>query len=141
MELQVLETIVLVAHVLAALAIIGLVLIQQGRGAEMGSGFGGGASNTVFGSGGSGNFLTRLTTTLAIAFFLTSFGLAYFAREHSIAARDVGIPAIVTEQNAPAGSLEGTERTKGTEGSSGWDEESEVPIVLEPGADPEIPEG
>ncbi|MEX0943175.1 MAG: preprotein translocase subunit SecG [Pseudomonadales bacterium] len=150
MELQVLETIVLVAHVLAALAIIGLVLIQQGRGAEMGSGFGGGASNTVFGSGGSGNFLTRLTTTLAIAFFLTSFGLAYFAREHSIAARDVGIPGIVTEQNAPAGSLEGTEGiegaeaiegTKGTKGSSGWDEESEVPLVLEPGAEPEIPEG
>lgn len=62
MELQVLETIVLVVHVLAALAIVGLVLIQQGKGADMGSGFGSGASATVFGSGGVGNFLTRATT-------------------------------------------------------------------------------
>jgi preprotein translocase subunit SecG len=130
MELQVLETIVLVVHVLAALAIIGLVLIQQGRGAEMGSGFGGGASNTVFGSGGSGNFLTRLTTTLAIAFFATSFGLAFFAREHSITARDVGIPAIVAEQQAP-GAAAGTPELA---------EESEVPVELEEGPDPEVPE-
>ena len=78
MELQVLETLVLVVHVLAALAIIGLVLIQQGKGADMGSGFGSGASATVFGSGGAGNFLTRATTGLAILFFITSFGLAFF---------------------------------------------------------------
>jgi len=94
MELQVLETIVLVIHVLAALAIIGLVLIQHGKGADMGSGFGSGASATVFGSGGAGNFLTRATTGIAIIFFLTSFGLAFFAKAKSESARTVGVPVI-----------------------------------------------
>jgi len=94
MELQVLETIVLVIHVLAALAIIGLVLIQHGKGADMGSGFGSGASATVFGSGGAGNFLTRATTGIAIIFFLTSFGLAFFAKAKSESARNVGVPVI-----------------------------------------------
>lgn len=101
MDLQIVETMVLVVHILAALAIIGLVLIQHGKGADMGSGFGGGASNTVFGSVGTGNFLTRTTTAVAITFFLTSFGLAYFAKEHSLAARQVGIPSVV-QQAAPA---------------------------------------
>ena len=68
MNLDLFESLVLVFHVIAALGIIGLVLIQHGKGADMGSGFGGGASNTVFGSGGAGNFLTRMTTWIAIAF-------------------------------------------------------------------------
>ncbi len=101
MELDIVETLILVFHVLAALAIIGLVLIQQGKGADMGSGFGGGSSNTVFGSVGSGNFLTRATTTIAIAFFLTSFVLAFFAKQHSEEARNIGIPTVI-EQSAPA---------------------------------------
>jgi|TARA_B110000003_G_scaffold45225_1_gene43014 preprotein translocase subunit SecG len=100
MDLQIVETIILVLHVLAALAIIGLVLIQHGKGADMGSGFGSGASATVFGSGGAGNFLSKSTSAIAIAFFLTSFGLAYFAKTQSVAARDVGIPAAI-EQTAP----------------------------------------
>lgn len=100
MEMQVIETLVLVVHVLAALAIIGLVLIQHGKGADMGSGFGGGASSTVFGSGGAGNFLSKSTTWLAIAFFLTSFTLAYFAKEKSLVARNLGIPEVI--QQAPA---------------------------------------
>ena len=62
MNLDLFESLVLVFHVIAALGIVGLVLIQHGKGADMGSGFGGGASNTVFGSGGAGNFLTRMTT-------------------------------------------------------------------------------
>lgn len=98
--METIETLVLVGHVLAALAIIGLVLIQHGKGADMGSGFGGGASSTVFGSGGAGNFLTRVTTTIAIAFFLTSFGLAYIAKEKSVVVREAGIP--VVEQQIPA---------------------------------------
>ena len=88
------ETLALILHVLAALAIIGLVLIQQGKGADMGSGFGAGASATVFGSGGAGSFLTRLTTAIAIAFFLSSFGLAYFAKQRSEVARDLGVPQL-----------------------------------------------
>ena len=66
-------------HVLIALAIIGLVLLQHGKGADMGSGFGGGASGSLFGATGSANFLSRTTAVLATIFFLTSLGLAYLA--------------------------------------------------------------
>lgn len=102
MDMQIIENIVLIFHVLAALGIIGLVLMQQGRGADMGSGFGGGSSNTVFGSGGAGNFLTRTTSTIAIVFFLTSFTLAYFAKEHSDSVSDLGIPQQMQEVIDPA---------------------------------------
>ena len=72
-------TIVIVLHVLVALAIIGLVLLQHGKGADMGSGFGGGASGSLFGATGSANFLSRATAVLATLFFITSLGLAYLA--------------------------------------------------------------
>ena len=72
-------TVVIVLHVLVALAIIGLVLLQHGKGADMGSGFGGGSSGSLFGATGSANFLSRTTGALATVFFLTSLGLAYFA--------------------------------------------------------------
>ena len=88
------ETLILMFHVLIALAIIGLILIQHGKGADMGAGFGSGASSTVFGSGGAGNFLTRLTTGIAISFFVTSFALAYFAKEKSVVIRDSGVPVV-----------------------------------------------
>ncbi|HEX5091664.1 MAG TPA: preprotein translocase subunit SecG [Burkholderiales bacterium] len=74
-------TLIIVAHVLVALAIIGLVLLQHGKGADMGSGFGGGASSSLFGATGSANFLSRATAVLATVFFLTSLGLAYLAAE------------------------------------------------------------
>lgn len=70
---------VVVLHVLVALAIIGLVLLQHGKGADMGSGFGGGASSSLFGATGSANFLSRTTAILATLFFVTSLGLAYLA--------------------------------------------------------------
>ena len=69
----------IVLHVLVALAIIGLVLLQHGKGADMGSGFGGGASGSLFGATGSANFLSRLTAGLAAVFFILSLGLAYLA--------------------------------------------------------------
>ena len=94
MDMNILETLVLVAHVLAALAIIGLILVQHGKGADMGAGFGAGASSTVFGSGGAGNFLTKATTMIAIAFFVTSFALAYFAKQRSEQVLDLGIPKV-----------------------------------------------
>ena len=72
-------TIVIGVHVLIALGIIGLVLLQHGKGADMGSGFGGGASSSLFGATGSANFLSRATAVLATMFFLTSLGLAYLA--------------------------------------------------------------
>lgn len=69
--------IIIAAHVLIALAIIGLVLLQHGKGADMGSGFGGGSSGSLFGATGSANFLSRATAVLATIFFISSLGLAY----------------------------------------------------------------
>ncbi|MBX3663161.1 MAG: preprotein translocase subunit SecG [Burkholderiales bacterium] len=69
------EVLILVIHVVAALAIIGVVLLQHGKGADMGAAFGSGSAGSVFGSSGSANFLSRTTAILATIFFLTSIGL------------------------------------------------------------------
>jgi preprotein translocase subunit SecG len=95
------ETLVVVVHVVIAVALVGLVLIQQGKGADAGAAFGGGASQTVFGSQGSGSFLTRFTTLLAVVFFVTSFSLAIFAKQRAELAGEAGIP-VVEESSAPA---------------------------------------
>ncbi|MGB5102191.1 MAG: preprotein translocase subunit SecG [Steroidobacteraceae bacterium] len=71
------QTLAVVFHVLLAFGIIGLVLLQRGRGADAGAGFGAGASGTVFGSRGSASFLSRTTAVLATLFFVTSLGLSY----------------------------------------------------------------
>jgi preprotein translocase subunit SecG len=76
--------VLIVAHVLSALAIIGLVLLQHGKGADMGSGFGGGASGSLFGATGSANFLSRTTAILATIFFLLSLALAYVATKKPV---------------------------------------------------------
>jgi preprotein translocase subunit SecG len=76
-----LETLVSVAHIFIAIALVGLVLLQQGKGADAGAAFGSGASQTVFGSQGNSSFLSRMTTWLAIVFFVTSFALAIFAKQ------------------------------------------------------------
>ncbi len=67
--------VIIVIYLIVALAIIGFVLMQQGKGADMGASFGSGGSNTVFGAGGSGNFLTRVTAILAVVFFALSLVL------------------------------------------------------------------
>lgn len=89
-----LELILLLLLVIDALALIVLVLIQQGKGADVGAAFGSGSSNTMFGSGGSGSFLTTVTTWLTVGFFVISFGLAYFAKERAAGLTDLGIPTI-----------------------------------------------
>ncbi|KZX80537.1 preprotein translocase subunit SecG [Oleiphilus sp. HI0009] len=81
--MEFLETTVIVVHILVSLALVVLVLLQQGKGAEAGASFGGGASQTVFGSQGSGNFLTKSTKWLAVVFFATSISLAYIAKEQA----------------------------------------------------------
>lgn len=75
------ESIIIIVHVIAAIGITGLVLIQHGKGADMGASFGSGGSQTMFGSVGSGNVLTKSTTILAVIFFVTSLGLAMVARQ------------------------------------------------------------
>jgi len=92
------------AHVVIALGIIGLVLLQHGKGADMGSGFGGGASSSLFGATGSANFLSRSTAVLATAFFISSLGLAYLATNKPKAGGSVmeTVQPQPAEQKAPA---------------------------------------
>jgi preprotein translocase subunit SecG len=73
------EVLILVIHVVAALGIIGLVLLQHGKGADMGAAFGSGSAGSVFGSSGSANFMSRTTAILAAVFFISSIGLTVFA--------------------------------------------------------------
>jgi preprotein translocase subunit SecG len=95
-------TILVVVHVLVSVGLIGLVLIQHGKGADAGAAFGSGASGTVFGSRGSANFLTRATAWLAVAFFGLSLALAYIVhgRSSSGSVTDA-IPAAPAAAEAP----------------------------------------
>ena len=76
--MNLIQTLMLVLHLLAAVALCGFVLLQHGKGADMGAAFGSGASGSVFGAAGSANFLSRTTGILAAVFFLTSLGLTWF---------------------------------------------------------------
>ncbi|ARN73005.1 preprotein translocase subunit SecG [Oceanicoccus sagamiensis] len=98
------EQVILIVHMLAALAIIGLIMIQQGKGADMGASFGAGSSQTLFGSTGGGNVLTSSTAWLVTLFFATSFGLAVIAKNQSVAVGevDIPVPAVVESQSVPA---------------------------------------
>lgn len=99
-----LETVIVVLHLLGAIGIVVLVLLQQGKGADAGASFGSGASATVFGSQGSATFLSKFTAILAAAFFTTSLGLAYFAKEKAEVLTQVGLPdpAALEVQQKPA---------------------------------------
>jgi len=92
------QTLAVVFHVLLAISIIGLVLIQRGKGADAGAGFGAGASGTVFGARGSGSFLSRATAILATLFFLTSLGLSYLFSQSTA-------PSSVVDRVQPAQSV------------------------------------
>jgi len=94
-----LYNILLVIDIFVALGIIGLVLIQHGKGADAGAAFGGGASGTVFGSKGSGNFLTKLTTCLAVLFFTNTMALSWLVAHPDGSSTSI-VPTAVT---APAG--------------------------------------
>ncbi len=76
-------TVLVVTQVLVAISLIGLVLIQHGKGADAGAAFGSGASGTVFGARGAANFLTHITAALAAAFFICSLALAYLVHDRS----------------------------------------------------------
>ncbi|MDQ6970139.1 MAG: preprotein translocase subunit SecG [Mariprofundus sp.] len=101
-------TVLIIAHVLVALTLIGVVLVQRGQGADMGASFGGGGAQTLFGSRGSGSFLGKLTGGLAATFMLTSLTLAFFSQQQtgSIVDRSIASQAPVEqagESQAPAG--------------------------------------
>ena len=76
------QQLIFIIHILVAVSLIGLVLMQQGKGADMGASFGGGGSQTLFGSTGSGSFLVKVTSALAAIFFITSLLLGYAARQN-----------------------------------------------------------
>jgi preprotein translocase subunit SecG len=94
------EVLILVVHVIVALAIIALVLLQHGKGADMGAAFGTGSAGSVFGSSGSANFLSRTTAVLATIFFISSIGLTVVSSKKTA---DKGLMAQPVEQ--PAQSL------------------------------------
>jgi preprotein translocase subunit SecG len=92
-------TLILVVDVIVALCIIGLVLLQHGKGADVGAAFGSGASGSLFGASGSANFLSRTTAILAVVFFLTTFVLAYLVTHKPRASG--GVIDSVKEQPRP----------------------------------------
>jgi preprotein translocase subunit SecG len=113
-----LQTLAVVFHVLLAVAIIGIVLLQRGKGADAGAGFGAGASGTVFGARGSASFLSRTTAVLATLFFLTSLGLTFLFSQQKEATSVVdtvtqAAPEPVTTP-APLPSLPATPATDNT---------------------------
>jgi len=93
---------ILMVHVLVAVVVIGLVLIQHGKGADIGAAFGSGASNTLFGSQGTGGFLFKLTGGLALTFFATSLLLSYMVANQYQKAEQIAIPQ---QTSAPVNSI------------------------------------
>ena len=111
--MNVLSSVILAVQMLAALGMIGLILVQHGKGADMGAAFGSGASGSLFGSAGSANFLSRTTAVLAAVFFVTSLALAFIASnkpkntggvmQDAVQSRPSSTPAAGAEQTgAPA---------------------------------------
>lgn len=105
------ETLVWIVHIIASLAVIGMVLLQHGKGADMGAAFGSGSSGSLFGASGSANFLSRATAIAVTVFFLTSMGLTYFAfaKQSPLAVKEVApaqtqAPAAPQQPVAPSGS-------------------------------------
>ena len=99
-----LESSLLVVHLIVAVVVCGLVLLQHGKGADMGAAFGSGSSGSLFGSAGSANFLSRTTAVLAAGFFLSSLGLTYLGSMHA-PAKDVmeqGVMGNMPKSEAPA---------------------------------------
>lgn len=91
------ENIITVVHVLAAASLIGLILLQHGKGADMGAAFGSGASGSLFGVSGSSNFLSRATSLSVIVFFSTSLALAYIASHKSSSGSVIQMPSPAAE--------------------------------------------
>ena len=101
--MNVIVNVILAVQMLAALAMIGLILIQHGKGADMGAAFGSGSSGSLFGASGSANFLSRTTAVLAAVFFVSTLALAYFGNARPASSGSVlEPPAAAVPANAPA---------------------------------------
>ncbi|MDF1833126.1 MAG: preprotein translocase subunit SecG [Porticoccaceae bacterium] len=131
------EKVVLVVHLLTALAIIGMILLQQGKGADAGASFGAGASQTLFGSGGTWNFFSKTTAILATLFFATSFGLAVIAKNSAGIDEEV-LPAIeLLEAQTPV--LENDSSIPVLENQPSGEDVPELPVLEESSSDLVIP--
>jgi len=131
------EKVVLVVHLLTAFAIIGMILLQQGKGADAGASFGAGASQTLFGSGGTWNFFSKTTAILATLFFATSFGLAVIAK-NSAGINEEVLPAIeLLEAVAPI--VEDDSAIPVLESQPGDAEVLELPVLEESSGDLVLP--
>lgn len=108
------EQLILIVYLLLAMAMIGLIMLQQGKGADAGASFGSGASQTVFGSAGSGNMLSRTTAILATLFFIASVGLAMMAKHQAEALRDGQIPIPTVTESRRVQELPGDLPRSGT---------------------------
>jgi preprotein translocase subunit SecG len=96
-------TVLLTIHIIVAILLIGVVLMQRGQGADIGASFGGGSSQTLFGSGGSSSFLVKATGVLAATFMTTSLTLAFFSQQEASSVLDRGLTSgVVQEQSMPA---------------------------------------
>lgn len=126
-----LETVLMMLLVADAIALAVLVLLQQGKGADVGAAFGSGSASTMFGSAGSASFFTKLTVWLAIGFFLISFGLAYTAKERAAAGDELGIPLLESGSDVPPAAGEQT----ATEIPSAGDGAAEDAAQTEPAAE------
>ena len=96
------EFIVWVVHLLVAATVVGLVLLQHGKGADMGAAFGSGSSGSLFGASGSANFLSRTTAALATLFFATSLGLTYYSSQKKAGVEAKPVPTAPAHAPAPA---------------------------------------
>ncbi|MBY0455290.1 MAG: preprotein translocase subunit SecG [Burkholderiaceae bacterium] len=105
--MSVLVNVILAAQILAALGMIGLILIQHGKGADMGAAFGSGSSGSLFGASGSANFLSRTTAVLAGVFFVCTLALAYFGNARPVSAGSVleGVAPIAVPDASAASSI------------------------------------
>ena len=125
-------SILLVIHVLLSLTIIGLVMLQRGKGADAGAAFGAGASGTVFGARGSGNFLSKATTILAILFFIVCLSLAYLSSNREAPDSVTGSVTSQQQETAPAadsGVMQQGEDLPPVEGGGDAAGESDLPPV------------
>ncbi len=116
------ETLIWIVHILVAIAVVALVLLQHGKGADMGAAFGSGSAGSLFGSSGSANFLSRSTAILATLFFLTSLGLAYFGvQQHKPGTSVTDRTTVPAHAPAPAQTAPVPAQSQGSDGSKAGD--------------------
>ena len=121
------QTILVISHLFLALGLVGLVLMQHGKGADAGAAFGAGASGTVFGASGAANFLSRATAALATLFFITSMALAWFAMQVTEQKGLMDSVEVPVEEAAPEVQIPVTPQLPTAQ-------PSEVPVIPQPAA-------